>query len=146
MFFVSRSSTNAANQWEHDGRMRIRRYRAAPRLWSHTLSLGVTGPTFADQAAEDLSQRSDFILCQSLGHWQREMGLSCARLRLLLTAAGLYSHVSAEARWASILHLSPTTACLDHRRVNEVIQWISARELHSISWYEASLKLHIVVF
>lgn len=95
----------------------------APQI-SHslfTLTLSVTGPTFADQAAEDLFQRSDFILCQRLGCCRREVGLIGAWLHLLvaavLAAGGLCSHVSVDARRAFNLHVSLTAACLEDKSV-----------------------------
>lgn len=59
-------------------------------------SLSAAGPTLADQAAEDLSQRSDLILRQRLGCCPGEAGL--AMVTAALAAGGLDSHVSVDAR------------------------------------------------
>lgn len=60
-------------------------------------SLSAAGPTLADQAAEDLSQRSDFILGQRLGCCPGEAGLALP-VTAALAAGGLDSHVSVDAR------------------------------------------------
>lgn len=92
-------------------------------LVSHSLlplSLSAAGPTFADQAAEDLSQRSDFILCQRLGCCPGDAGL--VMVTAVLAAGGLRSHVSVDAREALNQHISLTVVRLQDRRVNEVNQ------------------------